>query len=141
MMSETHNRLTDAMQPTTEPTRMHAIVQDQYAETEEGQLRLAGCRIRAPKTHGLDWELAGRVEAAGNAAPELLPGDEVFGIGNGSIAEPASAPADKLAPKPENITTERTAACPASTRRQSATADTCRPISGHERISAVVGWG
>jgi D-alanyl-D-alanine carboxypeptidase len=61
------------------------------------------------------------------ATMQLLPGDEALGIANGSIAEHASAPADKPAPKPDNITTAQAPACPVPTRRQSATADPCRP--------------
>ena len=44
----------------------------------------------------------------------LQPGDDVYGIADGSFAEYACARADKLAPKPENLTYEQAAAVPVS---------------------------
>src|SRR4051794_3016543 len=52
------------------------------------------------------WELAGVVEAAGPAVPELVPGDEVFGyvrrddVQWGATAELVPAPQRCLARKP-----------------------------------------
>ncbi len=40
----------------------------------------------------------------------LQAGDEVFGIDEGAFAEYARARADKLAPKPKNLTVEQAAA-------------------------------
>jgi NADPH:quinone reductase-like Zn-dependent oxidoreductase len=45
---------------------------------------------------------------------QFRPGDEVFGIGEGSFAEYVGARADKLAPKPANLTFEQAAAVPIS---------------------------
>ena len=64
-------------------------------------IRIAGYGIRAPKTRVRGREVAGRVEAVGKDVTRLRPGDEVFGIAEGSFAEYARAREDKLAPKPE----------------------------------------
>jgi len=77
-------------------------------------IRLAGYGLRAPKTRVRGREVAGRVEAVGKDVTTLAPGDEVFGIGEGTFAEYACASADKLAPKPENLTFEQAAAVPVS---------------------------
>jgi NADPH:quinone reductase-like Zn-dependent oxidoreductase len=77
-------------------------------------VRLAGYGVRAPKTRVRGREVAGRVEAVGKDVTTLRPGDEVFGIGEGSFAEYARATQDKLAPKPANLTFEQAAAVPVS---------------------------
>ena len=58
-------------------------------------------------------EVAGRVEAVGGDVT-LAVGDEVFGIAGGSFAEYARARADKLAPRPSNLTFAQAAAVPVS---------------------------
>ena len=45
---------------------------------------------------------------------EFQPGDQVFGTCRGSFAEYACARADRLAPKPANLTFEQAAAVPIS---------------------------
>ena len=70
--------------------------------------------LRAPKTRVRGMDVAGRVEAVGKDVTRFHTGDEVFGIANGSFAEYATARADKLAPKPANLTFEQAAACPIS---------------------------
>jgi NADPH:quinone reductase-like Zn-dependent oxidoreductase len=50
------------------------------------------------------------VEAAGKNVTRFRPGDEVFGIGEGSFAKYARAREEKLAPKPANLTFEQAAA-------------------------------
>lgn len=77
-------------------------------------IRLAGYGVRAPKNRVRGSEVAGRVEAVGKAVTTLRPGDEVYGIGEGSFAEYVRAKADKLAPKPANLTFEQAAAAPVS---------------------------
>jgi NADPH:quinone reductase-like Zn-dependent oxidoreductase len=67
-------------------------------------VRLAGYGIRAHKTPVRGREVAGRVEAVGGNVTALAVGEEVFGIAEGSFAEYARARADKLAPKPSNLT-------------------------------------
>ena len=73
-------------------------------------VRLAGNAIRAPKTKVRGREVAGTVVALGADVTTLEVGDEVFGIGEGCFAEYAAARADKLAPKPTNLTFEQAAA-------------------------------
>jgi len=77
-------------------------------------VRLAGYGLRAPKNRVRGFDVAGRVEAIGKDVTTLQPGDEVFGIGAGTFAEYACARADKLAPKPENLTFEQAAVVPIS---------------------------
>lgn len=77
-------------------------------------IRLAGYGFRAPKSRVRGREVAGRVEAVGRDVTEFAPGDEVFGVGEGSFAEYTRAKANKLATKPRNLTFEQAAACPIS---------------------------
>jgi len=77
-------------------------------------VRLAGYGVRAPKTRVRGREVAGRVEAVGENVTTLRVGDEVFGVGEGCFAEYACARADKLSPKPHNLTVEQAAACSVS---------------------------
>ncbi len=77
-------------------------------------VRDAGYGIRAPKTRIPGLDVAGTVEAVVKDACGFAPGDEVFGISNGSFAEYACAPAGKLAPKPANLSFEQAAAVPVS---------------------------
>src|SRR3954447_7692066 len=70
--------------------------------------------LRPPKNEVPGLDLAGTVEAVGSAVTRFRPGDEVFGIGRGSFAEYAAAPADKLAHKPASIGFEQAAAVPVS---------------------------
>jgi NADPH:quinone reductase-like Zn-dependent oxidoreductase len=72
-------------------------------------IRLAGYGLRAPKNPVIGSDVAGVVEAVGKNVSRFQPGDEVFGIGKGSYAEYVSAPEDKLAPKPANLTFEQAA--------------------------------
>jgi len=77
-------------------------------------IRVAGYGLRAPKSGVRGSDVAGTVEAVGKDVTTLRPGDEVFGIAEGSFAEYASARADKLAPKPASLTFEQAAAVPVS---------------------------
>ena len=77
-------------------------------------VRVAGYGLRAPKSRVRGLDVAGRVEAVGKDVTELGPGDEVFGIADGSFAEYAAAREDKLAPKPANLSFEQAAAVPVS---------------------------
>ena len=70
--------------------------------------------LRAPKNGVRGSDVAGSVEAIGKDVTTLQPGDEVFGIADGSFAEYACARADKLAPKPERLSFEQAAAVPVS---------------------------
>ena len=77
-------------------------------------VRLMGFGLRAPKLPVRGTEVAGRVEAVGAAATRFRPGDEVFGVCEGSFAEYASAREDRLAAKPSNLSFEQAAAVPVS---------------------------
>lgn len=72
-------------------------------------IRLAGYGLRAPNNPVIGSDVAGVVEAVGKNVTRFQPGDEVFGIGNGTFAEYARALEEKLAPKPANLTFEQAA--------------------------------
>jgi len=57
-------------------------------------------------------DVAGVVEAVGDAVTGFAPGDEVFGWCDGSFAEYAAATEATLAAKPSNLTFEQAAAVP-----------------------------
>ncbi|MFK0044329.1 NAD(P)-dependent alcohol dehydrogenase [Streptomyces sp. NPDC090741] len=73
-------------------------------------LRLMGYGLRAPDVRVRGREVAGRVETVGGGVTGLRPGDEVFGICEGSFAEYATASQDKLALKPAGLSLEQAAA-------------------------------
>ncbi len=76
-------------------------------------MRLATGLLK-PK-HGIPgYDVAGRVEAAGNNVKRFRPGDEVFGATTGTCAEYVRAGEDELVHKPENLTPEEAAAIPTS---------------------------
>jgi NADPH:quinone reductase-like Zn-dependent oxidoreductase len=77
-------------------------------------IRAAGFGLRKPKLGNPGRSLAGTVEAVGARVTGIAPGDEVFGVGEGSLAEYASARAAKLALKPSNLSFEQAAAVPVS---------------------------
>ena len=61
---------------------------------------------------GLD--VSGRVVAVGSSVTAFRIGDEVFGVGTGTLAEYAVADAAKLARRPPGVTPEQAAAVPIS---------------------------
>ena len=73
-----------------------------------------GTGLRRPKKRVPGFDVAGLVEAVGKEVTTFEPGDEVFGECNGSCAEYATVPFDKLAPKPAQLTFEEAAAVPVS---------------------------
>jgi NADPH:quinone reductase-like Zn-dependent oxidoreductase len=77
-------------------------------------LRFAGFGLRRPKYANPGRCLAGTVEDVGTGTTGFAPGDEVYGTCNGSFAESAAVPVDKLARKPANLTYEQAAAVPIS---------------------------
>jgi NADPH:quinone reductase-like Zn-dependent oxidoreductase len=77
-------------------------------------IRLAGYGFRAPKTRVRGREVAGVAEAVGADVTTVAPGEEVYGIGEGTFAEYATVKQDKIAPKPKNITYAQAAAAPVS---------------------------
>ncbi|MFC4587055.1 NAD(P)-dependent alcohol dehydrogenase [Sphaerisporangium corydalis] len=77
-------------------------------------VRLAGFGLLRPKTRVLGTDVAGHVEATGRNVTRFRPGDEVFGTCDGSYAEYACAPQDRLAAKPAGLTFEQAAVIPTS---------------------------
>jgi NADPH:quinone reductase-like Zn-dependent oxidoreductase len=77
-------------------------------------IRLAGFGVRRPKYGNPGRSLAGTVEAVGAGVTGFEPGDEVFGICNGSFAQYARVRPDKLARKPSNLSFQQAAAVPVS---------------------------
>ena len=74
-------------------------------------VRVTGPRRPSP-VRGMD--VAGRVEKVGAKVTRFHPGDEVFGVGDGSLAEFVTARADKLVAKPARLSFEQAAAVPTS---------------------------
>jgi NADPH:quinone reductase-like Zn-dependent oxidoreductase len=77
-------------------------------------VRAMGYGLRKPKVGIRGRDVAGRVEAVGSNVTRYHPGDEVFGVCEGSFAEFACARPDKLASKPANLSFEQAAAVPIS---------------------------
>jgi NADPH:quinone reductase-like Zn-dependent oxidoreductase len=79
-------------------------------------VRVAGSRagfgLRGPKPCIRGRDLAGQVEAVGKRVTDLRPGDEVYGVGQGTFAGYARASESELAPKPANLTFVQAAAMP-----------------------------
>lgn len=73
-------------------------------------IRIAGFGLSKPKQPIQGLDVAGRVVAVGAEVARFSPGDEVFGIANGSFAEYAAAKQDKLVVKPAAATFEQAAA-------------------------------
>ncbi|HEY5981022.1 MAG TPA: NAD(P)-dependent alcohol dehydrogenase [Microlunatus sp.] len=70
--------------------------------------------VRAPKRVVPGFDLAGRVVAIGEGVARFAVGDEVFGIGEGSYAEYATALESKLERRPACWTATQAAAVPVS---------------------------
>jgi NADPH:quinone reductase-like Zn-dependent oxidoreductase len=70
--------------------------------------------VRRPRNPVRGLDVAGVVEAVGTKVTTFKPGDEVFGVSDGSFAEYACASQDQVLHKPVNLTFERAAAVPIS---------------------------
>jgi NADPH:quinone reductase-like Zn-dependent oxidoreductase len=71
--------------------------------------------FRRPKIRVRGWDVAGTVDSVGERVDAFGPGDEVMGVAEqGSFAERAIAPPDKLVRKPSSISFEQAAAVPVS---------------------------
>ncbi len=68
--------------------------------------------LRKPKDKRLGVDVAGQVEAVGRNVAQFNPGDEVFGVCRGALAEYACASEAALAMKPRNVTFEQAASAP-----------------------------
>jgi NADPH:quinone reductase-like Zn-dependent oxidoreductase len=73
-------------------------------------VRLAGYGLTRPKHRIPGSDVAGRVVAVGADVTRFVPGDQVFGIANGSLAEFAVANEDNLVVKPADVSFEHAAA-------------------------------
>jgi NADPH:quinone reductase-like Zn-dependent oxidoreductase len=68
--------------------------------------------LRKPKQRVRGQDVAGTIEAIGDEVTAFRSGDEVFGVGNGTFAEYATARSDKIASKPVNLGFEEAATVP-----------------------------
>jgi len=68
--------------------------------------------LRKPRDTRLGQDVAGQVEAVGKNVTQFKPGDEVFGISRGALAEYACTPERALAAKPPNVSFEQAASLP-----------------------------
>ena len=66
--------------------------------------------LRKPKFTGFGRDFAGVIEATGKDVTEFRPGDEVFGLRWGALAEYVCARKDRIALKPANVTFEQAGA-------------------------------
>jgi NADPH:quinone reductase-like Zn-dependent oxidoreductase len=76
--------------------------------------RITGIGVRAPKNPVPGHDVAGTVDAVGKKVTGFQPGEDVFGTCRGAFAEYACARADRLAPKPANLSFAEAAAVPTS---------------------------
>ncbi len=88
----------------------------------------AGFGIRGPKLPIRGRDLAGQVEAVGKNVTQLRPGDEVYGVGQGTFAGYACASERELAPRPANLTFAQAASMPI------AATTALRAIRDHGRV-------
>ena len=68
--------------------------------------------MRKPRDTRIGRDVSGEVEAVGKNVTQFKPGDEVFGVCRGSLAEYACAIERGLAMKPANVTYEQAASIP-----------------------------
>src|SRR5262249_39245169 len=66
-------------------------------------MRLMGFGLRAPKASSPGRAFAGTVVSVGRDVTTFEPGDEVYGTGNGSLAEFVAADVATIAGKPANL--------------------------------------
>ena len=77
-------------------------------------VRLMGVGLRKPKSRVLGRDVAGSVEEVGRDVRQFEPGDAVYGTCDGAFAEYVCVRADRVAPKPANLTFEQAAGVPVS---------------------------
>ncbi|ACU69973.1 Alcohol dehydrogenase GroES domain protein [Catenulispora acidiphila DSM 44928] len=90
--------------------------------------------LRAPNIRILGCDMAGEVEAVGQAVTRFKPGDAVFALlDHGGFAEYVAVPEDVLVPKPQNMSFEQAAAVPmAAMTALLAVRDVAHVASGQE---------
>ena len=77
-------------------------------------VRIAGFGVRRPRYRDPARAMSGTVEAVGSSVTDLVPGEEVYGVGVCVLAQYARAPRAKLARKPDALSFEEAAAVPIS---------------------------
>jgi NADPH:quinone reductase-like Zn-dependent oxidoreductase len=77
-------------------------------------VRYLGSGARGPKVPVRGREFAGTVEAVGEGVTRFRPGDEVYGVADGTFAEFAAAQEKRVALRPATLTAEQAAAVPIS---------------------------
>src|SRR3982751_1657214 len=92
------------------------------------------CGLRKPKNTTPGTDFAGTVEAAGKNVTEFKPGDEVFGVKAGCLAEYICVRADRGAVvlKPANTTFEQAASIPTALVALQGLRDTARVKPGQK---------
>ncbi len=110
-----------ALEPVAVPTPEHdeVLIEVMAAGVDRGTchlmtgtpylIRLAGFGLTKPRNRVPGLDVAGRVVAIGTGVTRFVPGDEVFGIGNGSLADFTVAKEDKLVAKPASLSFEQAA--------------------------------
>jgi len=73
-------------------------------------IRLLGFGLMKPKQAVPGFDVAGKVLSVGSEVTRFVPGDEVYGIANGSFAEYAAADENKLVIKPSDLSFDSAAA-------------------------------
>ena len=110
-------RLTEVARP--EPGAGEVLVRVAAAGVDRGVWHLMAGKpyaarlvfgLRAPRNPVRGREFAGRVEAIGAGVTAVRPGDEVFGVGEGTFAEYVVASEQKVSPRPANMTPVQAAA-------------------------------
>lgn len=77
-----------------------------------GRLARLALGLRRPKLGRPGADLAGEVEAVGEGVTRFAPGQRVFGVARGALAEFVCAPEGKLAPIPDGVSFGDAAALP-----------------------------
>ncbi|GAB4327188.1 MAG: NAD(P)-dependent alcohol dehydrogenase [Candidatus Zixiibacteriota bacterium] len=77
-------------------------------------VRIMGYGFSKPKANIPGWDLSGTVEAVGETVTQFKPGDQVFGLSNGSFAEFVCTHERNLVHKPDRLTFEQAATVQAS---------------------------
>ena len=73
---------------------------------------MGGTGLLRPKDPRFGSDFAGTVEAVGKNVTQFHPGDEVYGVAPGAVAEYATPREDRMALKPSNSSFEEAAAVP-----------------------------
>lgn len=97
--------------------RVHAAGLDRgtwHMMTGEPRIARLALGLRRPKQLVPGLDLAGIVVGVGSNVTRFRPGDEVFGIGQGTFAEYCVAKADKMVAKPAVLSFAQAAAVPIS---------------------------